>query len=235
MKSIRKSFIPQTIIGVFFLIGLASCNKDDENMAAPTTIKDFDGNEYTMVKIGDQVWLKENLKTTHFNDGTPIAHLEENEPWLVAQTGAYSWYNNKPENKNAHGALYNAGAAKSGKVCPAGWRVPDHLDWFRLQDYASKLEGTSTGNLREPGDQFWNVRQGSHPGYDRTGFSARGSGIRDIDGSFILQKEVGSWWVGEENYHGPHWGKVISPYNEIFLNIIETEPLGMSIRCIKAD
>lgn len=235
MSSIPRSIRPLLVITGLFIISLSSCNKADENIPNPNTIKDFDGNEYTIIEIGDQVWMTENLKTTHYNDGTPIALIEENQLWLAAETGAYSWYDNKLENKKDFGALYNAVAAKSGKICPTGWRVPENLDWFRLTSYANELEGTAGVNLREQGDQFWNASQGSFVATDRTGFSARGSGIRDIDGSFADLKIIGAWWVAEENYHAPNWGKAIYIFNIDLLSILSEEPLGMSIRCIKSE
>jgi len=235
MKSIWSSFRPLLIVTGFFIISLSSCNKEEENIPNPNIIRDFDGNEYTIVQIGNQIWMTENLRTTHYNDGTPIALIEENQLWLAAETGAYSWYDNNLENKNDFGALYNAVAAKSEKICPTGWRVPENLDWFRLTTYAAELEGSTSGNLREQGDQFWNTAQGSFSASDRTGFSARGSGIRDIDGSFSDLKLIGAWWVAEENYHAPNWGKVIYIFNLDLLSVLSEEPLGMAIRCIKSE
>lgn len=235
MSSIIRSIRPLLIITGIIIFCLSSCNKDEENKPNPNTIKDFDGNEYAIVQIGNQVWMTENLKTTHYNDGTPIALIEENQLWIDAETGAYSWYDNNLENKNDFGALYNAIAAKSEKICPSGWRVPENLDWFRLTTYATELEGSTSVNLREQGDQFWDTAQGSFSASNRTGFSARGGGIRDIDGNFFDLKAAGAWWVAEENYHAPNWGKVIYIFNLNLLSIVSDEPLGMSIRCIKSE
>lgn len=235
MKLILRPFKAILFLAGLLTICLSSCSKDDESAPGPAKVRDQDGNEYTIIQVGDQVWLKENLKTTHYNDGTPIAHFPENEQWLAAESGAYSWYDNDPENKDDFGALYNVYVAKSEKICPVGWRVPKNIDWFRLEQYASSLEGPTSSNLRDEDKSFWNSKPGSYTGTNRTGFSARGSGGRDDQGSFIELKEFATWWVAEENYHAPLWGKAISIYDTRMLNIVSDLPLGLSIRCIKSD
>lgn len=127
--------------------------------AGPT---DIDGNVYTSVNIGNQVWLVENLKTTKLNDGTPIQLVVDNTAWNQLTTLGYCWYSNDPlANKNTYGALYNWYAVNTGKLCPVGWHVPtDFLndtsisEWQILQDY---LDGRSlaAGRLKETGLSHW--------------------------------------------------------------------------------
>ena len=59
-----------------------------------TPVQDFDGNYYQVVKIGNQAWLAQNLRTTHYADGTPIPNVTDNAAWEALTTGAYSWYDN---------------------------------------------------------------------------------------------------------------------------------------------
>ncbi len=63
-------------------------------VAAPIPIVDGDGNVYTTVVIGTQTWLKENLKTTKYNDGNAIPNVTNNATWTTTTTPAYAWYNN---------------------------------------------------------------------------------------------------------------------------------------------
>jgi uncharacterized protein (TIGR02145 family) len=58
------------------------------------SIRDYDGNSYSIIKIGVQVWMGENLRTTHYADGTPIPNVTDNTEWSNLITGAYCWYNN---------------------------------------------------------------------------------------------------------------------------------------------
>ena len=111
----------------------------------PSTLTDIDGNTYNTVQIGQQCWMKENLRTTKYADNTPIA--QGSEP---STTTAY-WYdpNNDASNKYTYGLLYNwpavmRNASSSNTnpsgvqgICPTGWHVPSDAEWTQLTDYVS--------------------------------------------------------------------------------------------------
>ncbi len=59
-----------------------------------STVTDIDGNIYNTVLIGDQCWMKENLKTTQYRNGTTIENPTGNSDWQNNTTGAYAWYHN---------------------------------------------------------------------------------------------------------------------------------------------
>jgi len=63
-----KYIFPVIVVTLFIF----SCKKNTDQHQQPPSVTDADGNVYTTVKIGDQIWMKENLKTTKYNDGTPI-------------------------------------------------------------------------------------------------------------------------------------------------------------------
>jgi len=96
-------------------------------------VKDVDGNYYNVKKIGNQLWFKENLKTTKYNDGTNIPQVTLKANWNALSSGAYSWYNNDSvtykSKTNYIGALYNWYAVNTNKLCPVGWHVPTDEDW----------------------------------------------------------------------------------------------------------
>ena len=102
-------------------------------------VKDFDGNVYKTVKIGSQVWMAENLKTTHYNEGTPIPLVSDNTAWSNLSTPGYCWYDNDSTmNAKVFGALYNyyVVADTNGlNVCPVGWDVPTDAEWTVLTDF----------------------------------------------------------------------------------------------------
>ena len=91
-------------------------------------VTDVDGNIYNTVKIGNQVWMAENLKTTKFNDGTPIPQVIDSIAWSNLTTPGFCWYNNDETSyKNIYGALYNEYVTDimDKDVCPTGWDLPD--------------------------------------------------------------------------------------------------------------
>ena len=113
-------------------IGLTGCHTN--------SLKDIDGNLYKTVTIGSQVWMKENLRTTRYNDGLAIPLVTDYDSWAALTTPAYCWYNNDSKNKEVYGALYNYYTIDTKKLCPEGWYVPADSDWTELIDYLGGSE-----------------------------------------------------------------------------------------------
>ena len=121
------------------------------------TVADADGNVYQTVRIGNQkfvaqVWTVENLRTTKYNDGTPIPHLTDSVAWINDTLGAYCYYLDTTSGNiiKKYGALYNWYAVDTKKLAPKGWHVPSDEEWNTLQDYlianGYNFDGTTTGN-----------------------------------------------------------------------------------------
>jgi len=130
------------------------------------TVTDLDGNVYDTIHIGTQVWLKENLKTTKYNNGTSIPLVKDSAVWCSRTTPAYCWYyNDSVTYKNPYGALYNWYTVNTGMLCPAGWHVPTDGEWHTLilrYDPASTMgyhvESSTAGDyLKEAGSAHWNI------------------------------------------------------------------------------
>jgi uncharacterized protein (TIGR02145 family) len=114
------------------------------SVSGSETVTDIDGNVYNTVTIGTQVWMVENLKTTKYRNGDPIANVTDNTAWAALTTGAYCWYNNDATTyKATYGALYNWFAVNTGKLCPVGWHVPTDTEWTTLTGYLATNYGTS--------------------------------------------------------------------------------------------
>ena len=177
------------------------------------TVTDADGNVYTTVKIGNQLWTAENLKTTKYNDGTPIPLLAEKEEWAKGcDTPAYCWYKNDYSSKDKYGALYNWYAVNTGKIAPKGWHVPTDEEWLKLVEYlisnGYNWDGTKENNkiaktLAAKSDWESYDDDGAIgkdlPKNNRSGFSALPGGWRYRDGDFFNIGKCVDWWSATEN------------------------------------
>jgi uncharacterized protein (TIGR02145 family) len=159
--------------------------------AVDNIIKDVDGNIYHSVTIGTQDWFAEDLKTTRYNDGTPILYVTDTAEWGSLHTGAYCWANNDESTKDIYGALYNWYTTDLGKLCPAGWHVSNNNDWERLVDYCGGWE-IAGGKLKEAGTAHWEA-----PNLGATnefGFTALPAGGRGCNGKFsVIGRDLGYW------------------------------------------
>ena len=203
---------------------------DPEQPPEDTRIKDGDGNVYTDIEIGEQKWLKENLKTTKYNDGTPIVNPTANSAWESSTSGAYCWYDNSESHKNTYGALYNYHAAATGRVCPKGWHVPSVAEWSVLIN-ANGKEATAGGKLKEKGTDHWDVGAGAT---DEVGFTALPNGRRMSDGTFDQMRFMATFWTREV---GGIQTDAAFHYMETDKNSVTRaeakKECGFAIRCIK--
>ena len=120
---------PETIILYFSATTLF----DGQPCPGAATVTDYDNNTYNTVQIGDQCWMKENLRTTHYADGTTVTsrYAPNNDENNVATYGyLYNWY------AVMHGAAASS-ANPSGVqgICPAGWHMPSCAEWTQLTTY----------------------------------------------------------------------------------------------------
>ena len=217
----------------FSLILTNSCKKDEDT---DNQISDADGNIYSSVKIGTQVWMVENLKTTKYNDGATIPLISDNTTWKNSTDGAYCWYNNDINNKGSFGALYNWYAVNKGKLCPAGWHVPSQSDYTAFIDFLGG-ESVAGGKLKtigtiEDGNGLW-----YQPNVDATNeyeFSALPGGMRGGGaGNFSDLNYGGVWWSSTESTSDNSIYLYINNFDATFFNGVTTKKAGFSVRCLK--
>lgn len=144
---------------VSFTTAAASVGQDGRPCFGMPTVSDTDGNIYNTVRIGQQCWMKENLRTTKYADGTNI--ILGSSPSTAT---AYRYYpNNDISVVAAYGFLYNWRAVMRDSsasntnpsgvqgICPTGWHVPSNAEWIQLTDYVSAQ------NLYTCGDNSTNI------------------------------------------------------------------------------
>lgn len=225
------------------------------------TVKDADGNIYHTVKIGDQVWTVENLRTTKFNDGSPIPQITDNQQWKAATGPAFCYFGNKPENVEPSGLLYNWFAASSPKIAPKGWRVPSREEQLELRDYLiargfnydetkdgnkiAKAMSATNGWLYKNSDEFGKPvpdligMVGNQPeSNNRTGYSARPAGSRWAgwgDGAFHSRQTSVYWWSVTPHSKDDAYHTSIHTWFAKYGDNHHTKTFGFSIRLIRDD
>ncbi|MBG0861138.1 MAG: TIR domain-containing protein [Bacteroidales bacterium] len=193
-------------------------------------VKDIDGNEYNIVKIGNQVWMAENLKTTKYNDGTAIPFVVDDKLWLNLNTSGYCWYKNDFNNKSIYGALYNWHAVNTGKLCPKYWHVPTDEEWTALIKYLGG-DSIAGGKLKEKGTIHWLAPNTGAT--NESGFTALPGGYRYASGSFSSIGYIGCWWSATELEVRIAWYRSIGHNGSNMGRFYHKENYGYSIRCIK--
>jgi uncharacterized protein (TIGR02145 family) len=194
------------------------------------TVTDIDGNIYHTITIGTQIWMVENLKTTRYNDGTDI-YYGTPEEWADLTSAAFCWYNDSMSvYKEPYGALYNWYAVNTGKLCPAGWHVPDNDDWNTLITYLGGEE-VAGGKLKETGTIHWfDPNEGAT---NETGFTALPGGSRWDYETYNFINTSGYWWSTDPDDADYAWfQQIINNYSGIYGNSAYKH-CGLSVRCIK--
>ena len=193
-------------------------------------LSDIDGNSYSIVKIGDQFWMAENLKTTKYNDGSKIPLISDYNAWSRLISPGFCWYFNEAETYKAdYGALYNGYTISTGKLCPKGWHVPSAQEWQTLINYTGGKE--VGGKLKGIGNEHW-----MSPNKDATnavGYAALPGGSRGSRGSFFDDGLRGYWWSSTDFDNDNLWYSSMGYSSNEVENNFDEKKSGLSVRCIK--
>ncbi len=200
------------------------------------TITDFDGNIYNTVLIGEQCWMKENLITTHFNNGIPVENITDYFDWFSNIIGAYSWYNNDISWKECYGALYNWYAVNSANgICPIGWHVPTDDEFTALTDYlgGTNLAGGKMKSMRATPEPHPRWESPNTEATNESNWSAYPGGYRVSLGSFYDLGSHGYWWSSTENSSTTAWYRYMYHSSSSVFRYSYTKNGGLSIRCLR--
>ena len=176
MKTKIKNLVKHIVI-LSMLMLLFSCNK---------TVKDADGNVYDVVKIGNQYWLKQNLRTTKYNDGYKIPYIVEQDSIGLCKKNTIGFYADYEKTgihaKNIkYGKFYNWHAVNTGKLAPKGWHVATKEDWDELKKFIGpNLAGNKLRTTYDWVEKEHIVGKGT----DTYGFSGLPTGYKNWGSSY---------------------------------------------------
>jgi len=155
--------------------------------------------KFKEVKIGNQVWMAENLNVAIFRNGEPIPQVESQEEWIQAgknKQPAWCYFGNNITNEPTYGKLYNWYAVNDIRgLAPIGWHVPSDAEWIKLNDYLIKQETPP-----EVGKELRSRDKWPCESNNKSGFTGLPGGYRDFDGSFNNFSglpyigDFGMWW-----------------------------------------
>jgi len=201
------------------------------SIAYAQTVTDYDGNTYDTVCIGNQVWLKQNLRVTHFRNGDIIPNVTEASAWPGMTSGARCYYDNdSAANDLVYGALYNWYAVNNTLgLCPQGWHVPSDAEWTAVETFlgGSAIAG---GKMKESGTNHW--KSPNTGATNESGFSGLPGGMRGMGYVFETLTENGLWWSSTAQNNMYSWSR----YLWYLFAGVDRNPtpktLGLSVRCV---
>jgi uncharacterized protein (TIGR02145 family) len=228
--------------------GTNTLTKDGYIWVQETFVDGRDGHEYRWVRIGEQIWMAENLaylpEVSPPTDYSPVNGLKY----------VYNHTNNSIDeakasfNYSTYGVLYNWTAAMhdaTGSVvdpsgvqgiCPDGWHLPSNDEWFELIYYVGgnwedPFNTNAGGHLKEVEYSHWsNPNTGAANTYGFTGLPG-GAYFSNDGGSFDYLGSEAFWWSSDVDTIGSSWG--LSTENEFIHWYYSDKSYGNSVRCIK--
>ena len=245
-------FIILSVLGISAFI---SCKEQKhlttDEPSQPVT--DIDGNVYKTVKLGNQVWMAQNLRTTRYADGRKIP-LGTTESF----DDAYRYYpNNNRANVSKYGYLYNWAAVMNGSasseanpsgvqgICPNGWHVPSDAEWAELTNYVKSQSqsqyvcGDYTGNIAKAlasetgwNSSTYNCDVGNNPSANNaTGFSARPAG--GYFGDYSGFGYCAYFWSATQSDSYDAYDRSLYYYYAYVNRYNYNKSSGYSVRCVR--
>jgi uncharacterized protein (TIGR02145 family) len=179
---------------------------------------DKDGKEYKSVKIGNQVWISENLNVEHYRNGDLIPQVQDKDEWDELITGAWCYFNNDPATGKTLGKLYNWYAVNDPRgLAPDGWHIPSDVEWTLLTDY---LGGEEVAGGKLKSTALWDSPNTGAT--NSSGFTALPCNTRYID----------FWSTTETVYNDARFYGLLWDRSGVTRNSKHKED-GLFVRCVK--
>ena len=225
----------------------------EEEETSGTFVDERDNREYSWVKIGEQIWMAENLKYLPSVVGPGTGSNSEAYCYVYGYDGTSISAAKATENYATYGVLYNWTAAMNGAessdanpsgvqgICPDGWHLPSDAEWKQLEMYLgmSETDVNSTGwrgtveggKLKEAGTTHWaDPNAGAN---NESGFTALPGGYRYVDGYFGGVRDYGDWWSSAEYDTSNAWYRGLGYDDSNVYRGNTVKSMGFSVRCLR--
>ena len=226
---------------------------DEKSCSGTPTVTDYEGNVYATVQIGQQCWMRDNLRTRHYSDGIEIPIGTTSS----ANTSYYYNYSSSSIPLPQRGYLYNWSAVMHGAssseanpsgvqgICPIGWHVPSDAEWTLLTDYVKSQSdyvcGTNTNTIIAKSlaaTTEWNTCTNTCAvgnnlsNNNATGFSALPAGIYSNIG-YLYSGYYTYFWSTTDTSNSNAWYRSLS-YVDVVVHRSSTNKYnGYSVRCLR--
>ena len=206
-----------------------SCGDSTAPTNEPDLIDARNNRTYKTVKIGSQVWMAENLDVATFRNGDIIPEARTAEEWMNAQSPAWCYYMNDPNNTGKYGKLYNGYAVRDPRgISPEGWHVPSDDEWTVLSSFLGG-DSIAGGKMKSTTDWY-------SPNVNATnscGFNGKAIGHRDVKGIFSAFVSENRFWSSTLSAWNSLYVRYLSHTDNVFGKGSNTSERGLSVRCVK--
>jgi uncharacterized protein (TIGR02145 family) len=187
---------------------------------------DYQGQRYKTVVIGTQTWMAENL---NYNPSTGNSACYENKASNCITYGRlYDWSTAMSLSASCNNSSSCSVQSKHRGICPSGWHIPSHAEWYALETAVSVSTGTTLKAL-----SGWYNNSSGTDGTDGFGFSALPGGIGYSSSSFYNVGGLGYWWSATEYTASIAYSRGMS-YSSAFVSTgIDSKSYLYSVRCVQ--
>jgi len=224
------------LLSLTLVVIATGCKKDPFVTDNSGTFTDSrDNHEYPWIRIGQQIWMAQNLAYLPYVNPSSVISVTEARSYVYGYQGTKTTEAMATSNYDNYGGLYNYEAAKIG--CPDGWHLPTDEEWKTMEMFLgmSQADADKTG-LRESGTVGLKLKAttawGENQNTNSSGFNAIPGGYME-DLSFQALLTAGVFWTAT----GAEGESAIDRYLDNVAGGIDRGPWprsdGYSVRCVR--
>ncbi len=228
-------------MGSQLLVGNSTCENQKISVSDCDGMKEiiYDDRAYELMEVAGQCWFAENLATDQYSNGDNIQTGLSDKEWKNSKEGAFAINQNKLENDEKYGKLYNFYAVVDSRgLCPTGWHVPTDCEWMYLENsFGIPISIQQASNTSRIIPNYYTSKDSlswSDNNLDSIfgKLSLTETGFRNIWGNFEMSHGA-NYWTSSKHEVKYSWQRWIN-YNSFDISRGRVyEQIGLSVRCIR--